>query len=177
MIQPSPTISLTAHIALLSVISFGGIPSVLPDLHDFVVHRNGWVTDRDFANFFGLVQSVPGPNMILMMSFIGWSVGGLLGAVAAGLATFGPCCTVVYIAHVFWRRFRNAPWQRTVRRGLAPVTIGLVIAGGIAMAGAASTGWQTIALTVGAVVFVLSTRWSPLWVLAAGGALGGLGLL
>lgn len=177
MSQSSPTVSLTAHLAVLSVISFGGIPTVLPDLQEFVVRTNGWVTDREFANFFALVQSVPGPNMILMMSFLGWSVGGWVGAVACGLATFGPCCTVVYVAHSFWYRFRDARWQRIVRRGLAPVTVGLVIAGGIAIAGAASTGWQTIAVTVAAVVFVLGTRWSPLWVLVAGGTLGGLGLL
>ena len=176
MNQPSPTVSLTVHLALLSVISFGGIPTVLPDLHDFVVRTNGWITDRDFANFYAVVQSVPGPNMILLMSFIGWSVGGLVGAVACGLATFGPCCAVVCVAHSLWHRFRDAPWQRAVRRGLAPVTVGLVVAGGIAIAGAAATGWQTTALTVIAVVFVLGTRLSPVWVLAAGGAMGGLGL-
>jgi len=61
---------LAAHLAVLSSISFGGFPTVLPDVHNFVV-ANGWVTDREFANFFAVSQVVPGPNMILMMSFIG----------------------------------------------------------------------------------------------------------
>jgi chromate transporter len=177
MNHPSPTVSLTAHLAVLSLVSFGGIPTVLPDLHNFVVTTNGWVSDRDFANFFAVVQSVPGPNMILMMSFIGWSAGGLLGAVACGIATFGPSCTAVFLVHSTWDRFRATPWQRTVRQGLAPVTIGLVIAGGIAMAGASTTGWPTMAITTAAAILVLSTRLSPLWVLVAGGALGGFGIL
>ena len=66
--------------------------------------------------------------MILMMSFIGWKVGGF-GAVAGALATFGPSCTMTFVAHRLWDRFRDAPWQRIVRRGLAPLTMGLVIAG------------------------------------------------
>jgi chromate transporter len=162
---------------LLSLISFGGIPAVLPDLHHFVVSEHGWLGDRDFADFFAVVQAVPGPNMILMMSFIGWKVGGLGGAIGSGLATFVPSCTACFIGFRLWDRFREAPWQRIVRRGLAPVTIGLVIAGGVVMAGAADTGWPAMALTAAAAAVLLTTRLSPLWTLAVGGALGGLGLL
>jgi len=32
------------------------------------------MTDQDFANIFAMAQSIPGPNMILMMSFVGWKV-------------------------------------------------------------------------------------------------------
>ena len=71
MMNGSPaSVVLAAHLALLSSISFGGFPTVLPDVHNFVV-ANGWVTDREFANFFAVSQVVPGPNMILMMSLIG----------------------------------------------------------------------------------------------------------
>ena len=76
MNPPSPAAALVGHIALLAIISFGGVPGVLPDLRDFVVGAHGWLTDREFANCFAVVQAIPGPNMILMMSFIGWKVGG-----------------------------------------------------------------------------------------------------
>lgn len=174
--QPAP-LALTAHLALLSSISFGGIPSVLPDIRNFVVAANGWVTDQEFANYFAVVQAVPGPNMILMMSFIGWKVWGLPGAAASGLATFGPPCVMYFAAFRLWDRFRDAPWQRIARRGLAPVTIGLVIAGGTVMARAADTGWPAAAVTAAAALALLATGVSPLWILAIGGALGGLGLL
>ena len=74
MKDPSASLALAAHLALLSSISFGGFPTVLPDVHNFVT-ANGWLTDRDFANFFAVSQVVPGPNMILMMSLIGLKVG------------------------------------------------------------------------------------------------------
>jgi hypothetical protein len=38
---PSTPIALTAHLALLSSISFGGFPTVLPDVRNFVVYP--WV--------------------------------------------------------------------------------------------------------------------------------------
>jgi chromate transporter len=167
---------LAAHLAVLSSISFGGFPTVLPDVHNFVV-ANGWVTDREFANFFAVSQVVPGPNMILMMSFIGLKVGGIAGAIASAVATFGPPCAMYYVSYRLWDRFRDMPWQRIVRRALAPLTIGLVIASGYVMARAGDVGWLSVAITAAAVAVLLRTRLSPLWILMAGGALGALGLL
>jgi chromate transporter len=177
MNSPSAPIALTAHLALLSSISFGGFPTVLPDVRNFVVVTHGWMTDREFADFFALSQAIPGPNMILMMSFVGWRVWGIPGAVASALATCGPACVLYFTAYRLWDRFRAAAWQRTVRIGLLPVTVGLVIASGTVMARAADTQWQAAAVTVAATVLMLQRRLNPLALLLAGGALGGLGLL
>jgi chromate transporter len=176
MNSSSASLVLAAHLALLSSISFGGFPTVLPDVHNFVT-ANGWVTDQEFANFFAISQVLPGPNMILMMSLVGLKLGGISGAIASAFATFGPPCVMYYTAYRLWDRFRDQPWQQMVRRGLAPLTIGLVIAGGYVMARAADTGWQSGLVTAAAVGLLLATRLSPLWILIAGGALGGLGLL
>ena len=45
------------------------------------------------------------------------------------------------------------------------------------MARVANSGWLSVVVTGGAAVLTLRTQINPLWLLAAGGALGGLGLL
>ena len=177
MSGPSAPIALTARLVLLSSISFGGFPTVLPDVRHFVVATHGWMTDQDFAHFFAIAQAIPGPNMILMMGFVGWKVWGIPGAIASSMATFGPPCAMYFAAYRLWCRFRGAAWQPTVRNGLVPVTIGLVIASGTVMARAADTGPAAAAMTVTAAALMLSSRLNPFWVLLAGGALGGFGLL
>jgi len=177
MSSPSAAIALSAHLALVSSISFGGFPTVLPDVRNFVVATHGWMTDQEFANFFAIAQSIPGPNMILMMSLVGWKVWGFSGALASAFATFGPPCAIYFTAYRLWDRFRDAPWQRIVRLGLVPVTMGIVIASGAVMARAADTGWRTTGLTIAAAAITFATRFNPMWMLIAGGALGGLGLL
>lgn len=177
MTPPSALIALSLHLALLSSISFGGFPTVLPDVRNFVVASHGWLTDQEFANYFAIAQAIPGPNMILMMSFIGWKVAGFAGAMASALATFGPPCILYFSGFRLWDRLRDATWQRVARRGLVPVTIGLVIASGTVMAHAADTGWRAAVVTVGAAGLMLLTRLSPLWILLAGAVLGGAGLL
>ncbi len=149
----------------------------MPDLRNFVVTTHGWLTDQEFANCFAIVQAIPGPNMILMMSFIGWKVGGLPTAFASALVTFGPSCALAYTAFRYWERFRDTAWQSRIRRGLTPVIIGLVVAGGYVMASTVDAGWIGIGVTVGAAALLLGTRVNPLWLLGAGAALGGLGLV
>jgi len=168
---------LIAHIALLSLISFGGVPGVLPDLRNFVVTAHGWMSDQDFANCFAIVQTLPGPNMILLMGFVGWKIGGLPAAITGALASFVPSCALAYVACHWWERFRDRAWQRRFRQGLAPVTLGLIIAGGYVMA-CSSSGWTPAAVTLAAAAgAALRPRLSPLWFIAAGGALGACGLV
>jgi chromate transporter len=135
------------------------------------------MTNQEFANLFAVAQAIPGPNMILMMSLVGWKVWGFPGAVASAFATFGPPCTMYFAAYRLWDRFRDAPGQRIVRLGLVPVVMGLVIASGAVMARAADTGWRSVAVTIAAAAMMLGTRLNPLWMLFASGALGALGLL
>jgi len=177
MNSPSISVALTEHLALLSSISFGGFATVLPDVRNFIVATHGWMTDQEFANLFALAQAIPGPNMILMMSFVGWKVGGIPGAIMSAIATSGPPCAIYFIAYRLWDRFRAAPWQDIVRISLVPVTVGLVIASGTVMARVADTEWQGAAVTIAAAVLMLRTRLNPFVMLIAGGVLGGLGLL
>lgn len=170
-------VTLALHLALLSAISFGGFPTVLPDVRDLVVATEGWMTDQEFADFFAMAQAIPGPNMILMMSFIGWKIAGVPGAVASACATFGPPCALYFIGYRLWDRFRDARWQPIVRSGLVPVTVGLVIASGVVMARAADATWMAAAVTVVTVLLMLGTRINPLWLLSVGALLGSLGLV
>jgi chromate transporter len=115
--------------------------------------------------------------MILMMSLVGWKVWGIPGAVASAVATFAPPCAIYFAAYRLWDRFRDAPWQRIVRNGLVPVTVGLVIASGTVMARAADAEWRPASATIAAAVLALGTRLNPFWMLLAGAILGGVGLL
>ena len=173
----SAPVALAAQLALLSLISFGGIPTVLPDIYNLVVVTKSWVTDREFADLYAIARAMPGLPMILMTSLIGWKVGGLTGALASAVATCGPSSAVAFVAFRLGHRFRDASWQRIVRRGLVPVTVGIVIASGYVLARAADNGWQAAAITGAAAGLILGTRISPLWILVTAGAIGGFGLI
>jgi chromate transporter len=173
----SPLTRLSLYLAMMSSISFGGIPSMLPGIHDFVVVTNSWLTDRDFANFFGLAQTIPGPSMILMMALIGWKVAGIPGALAGASATALPPCTMYFVGYRLWDRFRDAAWQKVARASLVPLTCGLIAAGGTVMAQTADKSWVAVGISIAAAALLLVRRINPLWLLAAAAALGAFGLV
>ena len=82
-----------------------------------------------------------------------------------------------YFAFRLWNRFRVARWQRAARRGLVPVTIGLITGGGTVIAHVADTNLQRAITTVVAAALLLGLRINPLWILIASGSAGAVGFL
>jgi chromate transporter len=65
------------------------------------------------------------------------------------------------------------PWRTSIQRGLAPVSIGLLLAGCFTMAKGAILGVETAAIAVGVLLVLLQTKINPA-LLVLGGALVGV---
>lgn len=160
----------------LSLISVGGVNTVLPELKRQVVERHGWMTSGEFAALYALAQAAPGPNM-LVSTLIGWRVAGPLGALTATGALVGPCALLTWLVSGAWHRFRDRAWRRLVQAGLLPVTAGMVVAAAIVLSEATAVSPGHAVLTAIAAALLVATRLHPLWVLGAGAAMGAAGLL
>ena len=171
-IGANPAWAFAAHLALLSIVSVGGAHAMLPDIYRFVVLEHGWLSGQDFAALVALSQAAPGPN-VLVSALLGYQFGGLPAAVAAPVAFIVPSSLATYVFAHFDRRGGDAPWKAIGLQGLAPLTVGLVIASGIVLAqgvGAGPAGYGIAAIVAAASAF---TRIHPLWFIAAA-ALAGL---
>lgn len=172
---PPALIELARQFGVLSFLAIGGVNALIPEIHRRVVDMEHWMTDAQFAQAFAISQASPGPNM-LIVSVIGWNVHGFLGALVATLAICLPSSVLTYgVSHV-WNRFRDAPLRAAIQRGLAPVTVGLILAGGYVLVRATDVTWMAYALTAASTLLALSTRIHPLWFLVTAGALGAVGL-
>ena len=61
---------------------------------------------------------------------------------------------------------------KAVRDGLAPISIGLLAAGGLVLAKSADTGIVQAVLTLATVAAVVMTKWNPVWLIALGAVVG-----
>ena len=173
---PPVLIALAQQFGTLSFLAIGGVNALIPDIHRRVVDVEHWLTDAQFVQAFAISQASPGPNM-LIVSVIGWKVYGFLGALVATLAICLPTSVLTYgIAHI-WNRFRDAPLRGAIQRGLAPVTVGLVLASGYVLARASDQTWVAYALTGATALLALTTRIHPLWFLLTAGLLGAFGVV
>lgn len=162
---------LILYFSLLSLLSIGGVAAVMPEVYRYTVDVQGWVTGPEFVRLFAIAQAAPGPN-VLISSLIGWRVSGLGGAIAALLAMCGPSSVLAWYLGDLWERFREAPWRRAIQRGLAPLTVGLIFAGGYMISTPAGADWRHVLIAVAAATGMLASKMNPLWLLGAGGIAG-----
>lgn len=169
-------LALFAHFAALAMVSFGGIGALLPEIHRHVVEANGWLTSRQFADAYAIGQAAPGPNM-MYLALIGWLVSGAAGAIAVTAAMVVPPALLAIAVSRAEARRPDSRVSRAIRRGLAPITIGLVLASGLTLVQAVDTDWKTYLATAVTTAIVLATRCNPLILIAIGAALGFAGLI
>ena len=155
----------------LSMFAVGGVAPVLPELQRQVTVVHGYMDQPTFAALFALAQAAPGPNM-MVSTLIGLHVAGVTGALVATGALIAPSSLLTYVTARLWHRFRERPWRRIVQSGLVPVTVGLVAASAALLFTATTQGILTAGITGASAIVLVTTRWHPLWLLAAGAAIG-----
>jgi chromate transporter len=164
-------LELALYFALLSLLSVGGLPSVMPEMQRFVVELKGWLTPADFIQAFAVGQAAPGPN-VLITSLIGWKVAGLPGAFVALGAMCFPAAVVAWWVADLWDRFKDSRWRNAIQRAIAPVVIGMILSGGVVLATPGSPDWRLWLIAGAAAAGMIATKLNPLWLLAGGGILG-----
>lgn len=145
-------------------------------MHRQAVEVGHWMSSAEFANLYAIVRAAPGPNM-LISTLIGWKAAGVWGALVATAAMCGPSCLLTYGVTRIWQRYRHTRWRPAVEAGLAPVTVGLVLASAIVLTRAADPNWRALAVTGATALLGVVTRINALWLLAGAGALGAAGML
>jgi chromate transporter len=172
----NPLWSLFTLFATLSLLAVGGANAALPEMHRVAVNVMGWMTDKQFADFFAIAQMSPGPNVIIV-ALIGYHVAGFAGAGVAIAAMCGPTCVLAYAVTRTWDRFKEARWRIALQAGLVPVSLGLIAASALVLARAADHNVYAVAITVVTAAVAYFTRINPLWVFLAAGAFGFAGVV
>ena len=171
MMAPT-TLELFIKFCLLSLMAVGGASAVLPEMHRQIVEVSGWMSSAEFAALYAITQAAPGPN-VLIVSLIGWKLAGIKGALVCTLGMCGPTSLLAYGMGKLWYRFSHSPWRKAIERGLAPITIGLVLGSACLLVQAAGSNWQLYAVAVASAVVSYWGKQNPLWCLVAGAILGG----
>ena len=97
---------------------------------------------------------------------------GVLGAIVVLVAFFGPTAILALIIGRAWNKLEKWPWRTSIQQGLAPVSIGLLLAGTLSMAKGAVTGWSTGGIALAVLLTMLWRKVNPALLVIGGGLAG-----
>ena len=167
--KDDPLLRLIAVFVPVSLISIGGGPSIIAGIQHQAVDVQHWMTSREFVNFFAISRAAPGPGSMLT-TLIGWHVAGWSGALVATLALFVPSSIICYGVAMVWRQHRGKRWHTALEQGLAPIGVGLILAGAVSILTIGHGGPRAWAVAGGAGALLLwQPRLHPLLLFVLGG--------
>jgi chromate transporter len=144
---------------------------LLAFLRNDLVHRLGWLSDRQLLDAIAIGQVTPGP-VFTTATFIGFVLAGWTGAVLATVAIFLPSFVFVALSHPLLPRLRGSPGTAAFLDGVNVAALGLMAAVTWQLARGAITDWFTAALTVAAGALLLRGGINSAWLIAVGALAG-----
>ena len=129
--RPAPGLfALFTGFLSLGLLGFGGIA---PWARYIIVERRNWLAEKEYAEFIGIGQVLPGSNTVNAAILIGQRFHGALGAVVAVTALLLMPVLVVVMLAALYGRYANLPEVRDALAACAAAAAGLVIGTAIKM--------------------------------------------
>jgi chromate transporter len=167
-------LGLFAHFLMLSMLAIGGAIATAPEMHRYVVFEQGWLSDAQFTSSVALAQAAPGPNL-LFVAVVGWNLAGPAGAAVTMIGILIPSTTLALAATRWGSQRRDSRGVRAFTAGMAPLTLGLLLATGWVLTEPMRDSIGALALVVVTAGVAWRTKLSPTWMVGAGALVGALG--
>ncbi|SFD45456.1 chromate transporter [Lentibacillus persicus] len=103
------------------ILGYGGGPASIPLIENEVVQRFEWMSVKEFSEVLALSNSLPGPLATKMAGYIGYEVGGPIGAVVAIFATVAPSLLLMILLLGFLYKYKDSPKVKRLTLYVRPV--------------------------------------------------------
>jgi chromate transporter len=111
---------------LMGLFTIGGGYAMIPLIEDQVVGR-GWLSAENLINFFAISESTPGPFAVNTATLVGFSKGGIPGAIVATFGVILPSFIIILIIAKFLNDFLKYRTVKDALNGVKPIVTGLVL--------------------------------------------------
>jgi len=162
---------LTLFFLKVGSILFGSGYVLLAFLRADLTDRWGWLTDQQLIDAVTVGQVTPGP-VFTTATFIGYLLGGWVGAALATIAIFAPGFLFVAVSQPLVPRLRASPLTATLLDGVVVASLGLMAAVTWHLGRSAIVDVPTAGVALVAAAILVTLRPNSAW-LVLGGAVAG----
>ena len=160
----------------LGFISFGGPAGQIALMHEELVERRRWISEKRFLHALNYCMLLPGPEAQQLATYIGWLMHRTRGGIAAGALFVLPSLLILMALSWIYLAFGSVPAVAGVFYGLKPAVTALVLHAAWRIGGRALKNRWLWGIALAAFVAIFAARLPfPAIVMAAGliGHVGG----
>jgi chromate transporter len=111
----------------LGFISFGGPVAQISLMHEELVERRRWISERRFLHALNYCMLLPGPEAQQLATYIGWLLHGVRGGILAGVLFILPSLFVLLGLTWVYLVFGDAPLVAGIFYGIKPAVTAIVL--------------------------------------------------
>jgi len=153
----------------LGFISFGGPAGQIAIMHQELVERRRWISERRFLHALNYCMVLPGPEAQQLATYIGWLMHRNIGGILAGALFVLPSLFILIGLSWLYMAYGEVTWVAGVFYGIKPAVTAIVAQAAHRIGGRALTNKLLWAIAAAAFVAIFAFNIPfPLIVLAAG---------
>ncbi len=111
----------------LGFISFGGPAGQIAILHQELVERRRWLSERRFLHALNYCMVLPGPEAQQLVTYIGWLMHKRWGGVVAGALFVLPSLAILMALSWVYIALGDVPWIAGLFFGIKPAVTAIVV--------------------------------------------------
>ena len=173
---PTPTLADAFRYWLkLGFISFGGPAGQIAMMHQELVERRRWISERRFLHALNYCMLLPGPEAIQLAIYIAWLMHGIGGAIVAGVLFFLPAFGLLSLFAGIYLAYGDVALVQGIFYGIKPAVVAVVLFAAWRIGSKAIRNRLLGGIAAMAFVGIFFFRIDFPWIVLAAGLLGVLG--
>jgi len=111
----------------LGCVSFGGPAAQIALMHEELVVRRRWISEKRYLHALHYCMLLPGPEAQQLATYTGWLMHGTRGGIAAGALFVLPSLVLLVVLSWAYTAWGSHPWGQALLWGLKPAVTALVL--------------------------------------------------
>lgn len=111
----------------LGFISFGGPAGQIAIMHEELVERRRWISERRFLHALNYCMLLPGPEAQQLATYIGWLLHGVRGGLVAGALFVLPSLFLLIMLSWIYLVWGDIAWVAGIFYGIKPAVVAIVL--------------------------------------------------
>lgn len=166
------SLKLFLSIFKIGTFTFGGGYAMIPLIEEEVVVNKGWISKEEFLDILVVSQSLPGALAVNTSVFLGYKIGGFIGAMVALLAVILPSFLIILIIAVFFMKFRDNYYVNAAFKGITAAVPMLVLIGAISLSKGLEKNIRTLITIIIGIIALAFFNIHPVLVIIISGLYG-----